>query len=192
MRQIKKLQQETYPAVEQLWAFSHLTPENNKIIRDYIGELENEIKSLKFLIKHDTIDDPAKAQAEIDKYEAELSWFEDNVKLYRNTRISILEMHQIVRNLWEKSAEFNETVYDEHFFNFKELVEMINCYFNITAPYKPANKIAYGWKFSMDKQYFRKYLLACIRNYLNKNNVEFKMSDLQKICCLKDINEEDC
>ena len=105
MRHIKKLQQETYPAVEQLWAFSHLTPENNKIIREYIGELENEIKSLKFLIKHADIDDPAKAQAEIDEYEAELKWFEDNVKLYRNTRISILEMYQIVRNLWEKKTK---------------------------------------------------------------------------------------
>lgn len=113
-----------------------------------------------------------------------------NYKMGRNTRVAILDLHQIVRYMWDKTTD----KYYDAFFDMKELCEMINAYYHITKPTKAPNKIAYGWTFALDKGYkaFRPYFFACIRNYLQRNNVEFETSDLQKICNLKDIAHEDC
>ena len=67
---------------------------------------------------------------------------------------------------------------------------MINAYWKIETPYKPSNKIAYGWKFSMDKAdckngYYSKswklYMWGCIKNYLIKNGVDFTKEESLKV-----------
>lgn len=183
-------------AVEQLWKHSYLTPANYTEIKNYIAEIESMIEDLKFAIKYSNDEDELfNAEPRLAELEAELKWFNQNVQLYNNTRISILEMHFTC----DRPFQLMNTGYSNNsFFDFKKLVEQLNCYYGIEEPYKAPNKIAYGWNFCMEKgdgHYFckrqRAYLFACIRNYLQKNDVDFKMSDIQKVVGLKDCEEGD-
>lgn len=182
-------QNSIYDAVEQLWTFSRVTPENYTIINEYKEELESKKDHFEFLVKYNETKKPEELKQKIAELEAEIKWFEDNVRFYRDTRVSVLDMHQITSHLFWK----NDDHYYDAFFDFIELVQMINCYFNIKEPNKPYNRVAFGWNYSMTKErkVFRQYLYGCIRNYLNSNGVTFETKTLQKICSLKDVEHED-
>lgn len=106
-------------------------------------------------------------------------------ELYLSQKVDLKMMNELTRHMLWKVDDCGYNA----FYDMKELVEMVNAWFEIEKPYKAPNKIAYGWKFALDKGFnsFRPYLYGCIRNYLNKNNVEFTTLELQIICCLKDI-----
>lgn len=105
-------------------------------------------------------------------------------------------MNAVLRHLWD--MEFSGYC-NNPFFDFQKLVKMVNCYWDIKEPYKAPNKIAYGWKFSMEKAegkqgYYSKnwklYMWGCIKNYLIKNGVEFTKEEslkVRKIVGLADI-----
>lgn len=113
--------------------------------------------------------------------EGELDWHD----LYLSQRTSIEKMHHMTTEMfWRCNDQYYNAFYD-----MKELVELINAWYEIEKPYKAPNKIAYGWQFALKKgqKVFRQYLYGCIRNYLNRNNVEWKIIELQIICSLKDL-----
>ena len=105
-------------------------------------------------------------------------------------------MNGTLCHLWEQecSGYTNNAFYD-----FKNLCEQVNAYWEIENPHKAPNKIAYGWKFSMKKAdmpngYYSKswklYMWGCIKNYLVKNGVEFTKEEslkVRKIVGLADI-----
>ena len=106
-------------------------------------------------------------------------------QLYLSQRVDLHMMNCLTTEiLWK----VDDTGYNP-FFDMKQLVEMVNAWFEIDNPYKAPNKIAYGWQFAVKKGFdsFRPYLFGCIRNYLKKNDVEYTNLELQIICSLKDV-----
>jgi len=179
---IKKLNNENH--------FCKLNKDDWKTLRDYHKQLEHELQFKEVDIRNNLKPERCKKMYSLLEEEYDKINHIMKYQVGRTTRVSIYDMNQKVKHLW---MHCDETYFDG-FFEFKELCEMINAYFGIKKPYKPANKIAYGWNFSLKKGFkaFRHYFFACLRNYLQKNDIEFKTSDLQKICCLKDITDEDC
>lgn len=199
-RWLNKHKEAVTKAIDQLWKYSYLTPENYEEITNYTEVLEDMIDSIKSAIESGIYGKNGlkKAEARLTELENELEWFNNNVKIYSNTRISLLEMHFTC----DRPFKFIGSGYTNNsFFDFKKLVEQINCYYDIQEPYKPSNKIAYGWNFAMEKgdthmgysnKGARKYLFACIRNYLIKNGVtDFKTNHIQQIVGLADCTQED-
>lgn len=118
--------------------------------------------------------------------EAELEAIEyiNEYKIYNSTLTSLGEMNSTLFGLWSKE---NSGYNNNAFFDFKKLVEQINAYWQIEEPYKPSNKIAFGWKFCMEKgnSYYDKgwklYLWGCIKNYLIRNGIEFTKEESLKV-----------
>jgi len=169
--------------VDDLYKFGYAQSKDLVAFNEYKDELED-IMSMKDLMMEEA-PNPEGLLQKFDLVEDELKWV-NQTQIYRSNWNSIHRMESIVRCIWQEAGKLNA----DEFFNFKELVERINAFFKIEEPYKAPNKIAYGWNFSLKKGYqaFRQYLFACIRNYLRKNGVEFETSDLQKICCLREID----
>ena len=184
--------------VDKLHHYGFLNPVDWKALYDYKMDVERALGEESFIREElfpEMIEEFGleRSQKNISRIESQLTEIHSEMEFLRyvpfGLRVSIHAMHDLVYfKLWSASRE-GET---NRFFDFKELVEMINCYFEIKNPYKPSNKIAYGWNFALTKDNFRPYLFGCIRNYLRKNDVEFETSDLQKICCLRDIEQGDC
>lgn len=186
-----------YKAVEQLHKYSYLTPKNYTVLKDYTDTLEYMGTTLKFAIENECTTDIKKTTAKLEDVQSELKWLQENAIIYRDTRISLLEMHFKVEHIWHMD---NSGYSSNPFFDFKELVEMINCWWDISEPYKPSNKIAFGWKFCLDKDKscFYKgcklYLWGCIKNYLIRNGIEFNKDvslEIRKIVGLADCQDGD-
>lgn len=199
LKNLRQNQEACYTAVEQLHKHSHITPENYQALTGYKNELKDEIKCLKAMIKFQDCD-VEKTTPILNDLEAELEWLENNAVIYTTTRISLHTMSCLftMRILGNLNSGYSMNPY----YDFKELVEQINCYYDINEPYKPSNKIAYGWKFCLDKgnprdayKGARLYLWGCIKNYLIKNGVEFTKAtslEVRKIVGLVDVTPEDC
>ena len=187
---------EVKTAVEELWKYSYLTPSNYTIIRNYVSNLESEAKLLKWILEDEEDCNIENITYKLNEIEDELEFFKFNVQTH-DTRITINKMHDLV--IMRIIGMLDSGYHTNPFYDFKKLVEMINCYYHIENPYKPSNKIAYGWKFSIDKgnrndfyKGTRLYLFGCIKNYLIKNNKEWDSLEIRKICGLANITEEDC
>lgn len=169
--------------VDNLYKYGYAQSKDLVAFNEYKEELENIMSIKKFMMEE--APNPEGFSKKFDLVEDELKWV-NQTQIYRSNWNSLHKMSDMVYFLSQKAGK----EYADGFFEFKELVERINAYFKIENPYKPSNKIAYGWNFSLKKGYqaFRPYLFACIRNYLQKNDVEFKTSDLQKICCLRNLD----
>lgn len=168
----------------------HLNRDDWRTLRDYHKQLEHELQFKEVDIKNNL--HPERCERMYKLLEAEYDEIHHiwEYKVGRNTRVSLFELSEYVYNFWIRSDD----KYYDGFFDLKEFVEMLNAYYGIETPHKPANKVAYGLTFAIKKGFksFRPYFYGCIRNYLQKNNVEFKTLDLQKICRFKDITDEDC
>lgn len=169
--------------VDDLYKFGYAQSKDLVAFNEYKDELEDIISHKDLMMEE--APNPEGLLEKFNMVEEELAWV-NQTQIYRSNWNSIHRMESIVRCIWQEAGKLNA----DGFFEFKELVERINTFFKIEEPYKPSNKIAYGWNFSLKKGYqaFRPYLFACIRNYLQKNDVEFETSDLQKICCLRDLD----
>ena len=180
---VKKTQM--HEIVDKLHHYGFLNPVDWKALYDYKMDVERALADETFV--REELFSEMNAET-ISRTEVQLTEIHDEMEFLRfipfGLRVSIHAMNDKVRYLWESSQQGS----DNEFFEFKELVEMINCFYEISEPYKASNKIAYGWNFALAKDNFRPYLFGCIRNYLRKNDVEFETSDLQKICCLRDID----
>lgn len=172
-----------HPIVDDLYKYGYAQSRDLVAFNEYKEELEDIMSMKDFMMEE--APNPEGLLEKFNMVEEELAWV-NQTQIYRSNWNSIHRMESLVRHIWHEAGKD----YADEFFNFKELVERINAFFKIEEPYKPSNKIAYGWNFSLKKshQVFRPYLFACIRNYLQKNDVVFKNSDLQKICCLRDLD----
>ena len=172
--------------VNKLYKFGYIKTNELVEFREYKDEIESKLCQAKFMMK--VSDKPEKVKPLLDELQEELDWL-NQTTIYRNSNTSLLVMNGLTYHLWMKAGKS----YEDGFFDFKKLVELINDYFEIENPYKAPNKIAYGWNFSLKKGFeaFRPYLYGCIRNYLNRNGVEFKTIELQKICHLRDCENGD-
>lgn len=162
--------------VADLYELGGLKPAEIKAFKTYKEELEKLANRKEFYLRHTKNDE--QIIKEYETIEAELEWVKQTT-IYRNDYASLFNMNQLVEHLFSAKP-------DNSFFEFQQLVRWVNAYFKITNPYKPVNKIAYGWNFALDKS--KPYLFACIRNYLQKNGVEFTTLELQKICALKIVD----
>ena len=166
--------------------YGHMNWEDLKKFRAYRDELrKNTDKTNKNILKKYAgfTDDMFKP---LEKELEEIEYINE-YKIYTTTLTSLYEMNAILFGLWNK--EFSGYG-NNAFFDFQKLVKMVNAYWQIEKPYKPANKIAYGWKFSMDKAegkqgYFSKswklYMWGCIKNYLIRNGIEFTKEESLKV-----------
>lgn len=181
--------------------YEHLKWDDIKTIREYLQTIKenNEFlnQRLNRVVKNG--ENPLNIQMVLKYNNPELAEMEyiNEYKIYTSTLTSLYEMNAILFGLWRKefSGYSNNAFYDFH-----KLVKLVNAYWEIETPYKPANKIAYGWKFSMKKAdntgYYCKnwklYMWGCIKNYLIKNGVEFTKEEslkVRKIVGLADIYE---
>ena len=180
-----KMKDDVHAIIERLDEFGAIKTDELVKVRKYQKDLEGKAGTKKFILRDhknpDMIEDLFK------EIESELDWI-NGVKLYRSSVVSIL----ILNGQCNRPFRLANTGYSNNpFFDFKRLVEMINAFYLIAEPYKAPNKIAYGWSFCMDKSNPRAYLCACIKNYLARNEVEFDIRDIQKICGLRDCESGD-
>ena len=172
--------EEIEPILSKFEEYGYFKLEEAKKIRDYRDKLEDALDHKDFLFEE--MDDESVSdlvpvlESEFDKVHY--------IPTGNGVITSILSMNGQIR----RPFELKRTGYsNDPFFDFKKLADMVNAYWEISDPYKPSTKIGYGWKFCMDKSNPRAYLFACIRNYLQKNDVEFEMIDVKRICGLADI-----
>lgn len=108
-------------------------------------------------------------------------------RIYSGMITSCYYINAELRHLWDMECSGYT---NNPFFNFKKVVEMVNAYWKIKTPSKAPSKIAYGWKFSMQKAdtkngYYSKswklYMFGCIKNYLLKNGIDFSKEDSLKV-----------
>ena len=121
------------------------------------------------------------------KTEVEQIEYLNKWKIYSGSITSCYYMNAVLRRLWNMECSgYN----NNPFFDFQKLVKMVNAYWKIEEPYKAPNKIAWGWKFSMEKAdlengYYSKswklYMWGCIKNYLIKNGVDFTKEESLKV-----------
>lgn len=166
-----------------------------KAFRDYRDEINAELNRKDFMLKHGYIGLTAEHYSYLEAEVEEINYL-NKYKIYNSTLTSLAEMNGVLFNMWDK--EFSGYS-NNAFFDFKQLCDMINCYWDIENPYKPSNKIAYGWKFSMKKaegnqgyysKTWRLYMWGCIKNYLIKNGIDFTKDEslkVRKIVGLVDI-----
>ena len=179
--------------------YGHMNWNDLKAFNEYYQELHDTYKFWNFAFK-DAIREgksPAVPQIMLTSMAKEVEAI-DHIKtynIYRSTLTSLYVMNAKLLGLWQK--EFSGYS-NNPFFDFQKLVKLVNAYWDIEEPYKPANKIAYGWKFSMDKAddngYYCKgwklYMWGCIKNYLIKNGIDFTKEEslkVRKIVGLVDI-----
>ena len=74
------------------------------------------------------------------------------------------QIHCLISNL----TVWNVNDGENHYYDFLDLVRMVNAWWDITGE-KPANRIAWGWEKALEKDNPRAYLYGCIRNYLKRN-----------------------
>ena len=147
--------------------------------------VKNQIEMFEFLIEEGLNgENTEKAISELKEH----SEFVEMV--YSKSYGSHIDLHNVndhyrLRVLWAKSGSGGYSI--EPYFEVLKLVKMINGIFEITNPYKSANKIAYGWNKALDKN-SDAYMFVVIKNYLIKNNVDFEISDVQKIIGFKDCD----
>ena len=169
--------------VAKLEKYGYLKTAEYKTLRDYRATLEKHIEDEDFIefIKEDssnpelidTMFEEAKAEYETVKY----------LPMY-DTHISLVTLHDNVSHMF-----WNQDKYAKYPDNWmmKAFVDRINAYFEVETPYKTSYRIGYGWNFAFKKNNFRPYLYGCIRNYLQKNEVEFDIVDVKKICGLVEV-----
>ena len=155
--------------------YGHMNWNDLEAFYEYHKELAENLNHKNFLIRNTNL------QAEhfvLLEREFEAIDYIKTHKIYRSTLTSLYVMKGKLLGLWQK--EFSGYS-NNPFFDFQKLVKLVNAYWDIEEPYKPANKIAYGWKFSMEKAddtgYYCKgwklYMWGCIKNYLIKNGIDF-------------------
>lgn len=172
--------------------YGHMNWNDLKAFNEYHKELAENLNRKNFLIRNTDL------QAEhfvlLEKEFEAIDHIKTH-KIYRSTLTSLYVMNAKLLGLWQK--EFSGYS-NNPFFDFQKLVKLVNAYWDIEEPYKPANKIAYGWKFSMEKAddngYYCKawklYMWGCIKNYLIKNGIDFTKEEslkVRKIVGLVDI-----
>lgn len=172
--------------------YGHMNYADLKAFREYRDEINEELGHKNFMLRKGFYGLKPHHYTLLEQEVEEINYI-NTYKIYNSTLTSLYEMNAILYGLWSKecSGYSNNAFYD-----FKALVEYINCYWDIEEPYKAPNKIAYGWKFCMDKgnSYYDKgwklYLWGCIKNYLIKNGIEFTKEEslkVRKIVGLVDI-----
>ena len=165
--------------------YDHMLYDDWKTFKNYLTELQDadKIYNRNTFIKHNI----PKSYLQLLNVELAQMEYINKFKIYRNTIVTIHEMNGVLRGLWDKecSGYSNNAFYD-----FQTLVKYVNAYWQIETPYKPANKIAYGWKFSMEKAdtkngYYSKswklYMWGCIKNYLKRNGIDFNKEESLKV-----------
>lgn len=191
-RYIPKNQEQVHHIVEDLYKYGGLKPSEIHEFKEYEETLKYNLKTLEFMIE-ESENTPSTLLDVKSEVEVEIEWCSETF-IYTTDYASLFNMNQTVNHLYTCLLYGDDYKLEKSFFKFLQLVKWINAYFKIGDPYKAPNKIAYGWKFALDKgaKAFRPYLYGCIRNYLNKNGVEWKTIELQKICALKvvDTNSE--
>lgn len=191
--EIKTKNPEIAKILEKYNHYGYMKFDDLQAFKDYHAELGENLADKRFTVKYS----PVITDEHFKYLEAEFEHIDyiNHYKIYNSTMVSLMVMNGVLRQLWEQ--EFSGYS-NNAFFDFKKLCEMINAYWEIETPYKPSNKIAYGWKFSMEKAdntgYYCKgwklYMWGCIKNYLIKNGVEFTKEEslkVRKIVGLVDI-----
>ena len=180
--------------------YGYMNGEEFKAFKDYHKELESNHRRWNYMLE-DAIDDgrnPLVAQIMTASINPEFEQIHhlNEWRIYSGSITSCHYMNGVLRHLWDMECSGYT---NNPFFNFKKLVEMVNAYWKIKTPSKPSSKIAYGWKFSMEKadckygyhsKSWKLYMWGCIKNYLIKNGVEFtkeESSKVRKIVGLADI-----
>lgn len=171
--------------------YGYMTGADLKAFRDYRDEINQQYKFWEYALE-DAIDDgrnPLNIQIMLAsmKPEVEEITYINQYKIYNSTLTSLYTMSNILESMWYKQCSGYSS---NPFFAFKELVDMVNAYWQIEKPYKPSNKIAYGWKFSMEKadqengwysKSWKLYMWGCIKNYLIRNGIEFTKDESLKV-----------
>lgn len=178
---IEKIQnQEIKEILNRYEHYGYMNYTDLKQFREYHKELKATLESKNVTIRNTNLTADSFEMVETEFEEID---YINKYKIYRTTLVSLYEMNATLHGLWSKetSGYSNNAYYD-----FITLVKQVNAYWQIENPHKAPNKIAYGWKFCMDKgnSYLDKgwklYLWGCIKNYLIKNGIEF-----DKDCSLK-------
>jgi len=174
--------------------YGYMNWEDLKAFNDYHAEINDKLNHKDIDLRHSNIIKPEHyclLEAEVENIN-----YIKKYKIYTTTLTSLCEMNEVLRHLWDMECSGYS---NNPFFDFKKLCDMVNAYWDIKEPYKPSNKIAYGWKFSMKKadmkngfysKNWRLYMWGCIKNYLIKNGIEFTKEEslkVRKIVGLADI-----
>lgn len=136
-----------------------------------IEAIEEAPKEIKFLKRNGG--NVAEFEAALSFAENELLPLAENLNQYKSLQDT---------DIWDLISQltiWTNANSDELYFKFKDLVNMVNAYWNITDE-KPANRIAWGWSKCREKDNPRAYLYGCIRNYLKRNN-KFDKEEFNKI-----------
>lgn len=171
--------------------YGYMNGEEFKAFKDYHRELESAHRRWNYMLE-DAIDDgrnPLVAQIMTTCINQEFEQIDylNQWRIYSGSITSCYYIDGELRHLWDMECSGYT---NNPFFNFKKVVEMVNAYWKIKNPYKPSSKIAYGWKFSMQKAdipngYYSKswklYMFGCIKNYLLKNGIDFSKEDSLKV-----------
>lgn len=170
--------------------YGYMTGEELQSFWNYRDELRKNFNLWKDILRM-TIKEgknPVDAQIMVASMTPEVTQMEylNKWKIYNGSMASCYTMNGILRALWDK--EFSGYI-NNPFFDFQNLVKQVNAYWKIETPYKAPNKIAYGWKFSMEKadhtgyysKSWRLYMWGCIKNYLIKNGIEFTKDESLKV-----------
>ena len=163
-----------------------MTGDDITAFRNYRDEINAELKHKDFVLKHNIAGITAEHYSYLEAEVENINWINHH-RIYRGSVTSLHQMNGVLRRIWDMECSGYT---NNPFFDFKKLCDMINAYWKIETPYKPSNKIAYGWKFSMDKAdckngYYSKswklYMWGCIKNYLIKNGVDFTKEESLKV-----------
>lgn len=131
----------------------------NQLI-EIIREVEGAEDNLKFYKKVMTSERFEQFEQDLKICKEEIIPLAKNLHQYRAFQES--DIHHLISELtvWR--------VNEDNYYDFRDLVCMVNAYWDITGE-KPANRIAWGWSQCSSKNNPKAYLYGCIRNYLKRN-----------------------
>lgn len=185
--------QEIVEILEKYNKYGHLKFDDLQTFRNYRDEIRDVLNRKNATLRMGFINGLTAEHYSYLEAEVEEINYINKYKIYNSTLVTLQEMHGTLYGLWSKE---NSGYSNNAYFDFIALVKQVNAYWEIENPYKAPNKIAYGWKFCMDKgnSYYDKgwklYLWGCIKNYLIKNGIEFTKEEslkVRKIVGLVDI-----
>ena len=180
----KKETKQVHEIVNKLNHFKMIKSDDLILFREYESTLNKLMSMKEFTLKHCT--NPNTVNEMYVDIEKEYN-FINSVNIYRSSHVSLLKMNGLTHHI---DGLFYKGVTDDYY-DFKELVEMVNAYYEVWEPVVPVNKLAFTWNCSLNKNNWKAYLFTCIRNYLSDCDVECDVVDLQKIVCLRDCEVDD-
>lgn len=165
--------------IQHLEQYGSAKGEDVNNLKDYIDSLKRLSRQREIALEFAKTDDESISRINdfYDEVDTELERVED-VKIYNTSFVT----PRILHGLFSRPFRMENTGYSNNsFYDFLKFIKQLNSFYDIAEPNIAPNRVAFGWDKAYERTHSRKYLYACVRNYLNDNGVEFETRDLQTI-----------